>query len=279
MSNSLTNKFMNRMFRRVGSVVWDLMTNSVGVQTEAGILTFVTNPGQDGAEDTYTVSANPIDSMGMKIPAFATQRPIEDVNIGDLVVGDSAILGWVVGKTPASLKLLDHNGMTKNWTPVKVQVLGGSGVLVVQNLLNLTGSAEGAQGFGASLLPLLALGGGDDKLEKLIPFLLMQSAGGFGAAAGGNAANNPMAMLPMLMMLKEGGLGGAGGKIDPIMLMAMSGGLGGAGGMNPMMLMAMTGGLDNLLGGDTSAPTLPAPVGLGRTPGFPPLPTPVRRGL
>ena len=278
MSNSLTNKFMNRLFRRVGNVVWDLMSNSVGVQTDAGILTFVINPGQDGADDTYTVSANPIDSMGLSIPAFATQRPIEDVNIGDLVVGDTAILGWVVGKTAASLKLLDHNGMTKNWTPVKVQVLGGSGVLVVQNLLNLTGSAEGAQNFGASLLPLLALGGGDDKLEKLIPFLLMQSGGLGGNAA---AANNPMGMLPMMMMLKEGGLGGgAGGKIDPIMLMAMSGGLGGsAGGMNPMMLLAMTGGLGDLLGGDSSTPSLPAPVGLGRTPGFPPLPTPVRHGL
>ena len=101
------------------------------------------------------------------------------------------------------------------------------------------------------ILPLMLLGGGDDsKLDKILPFILMQGA-------AGNAAGGLNSILPLLLLKGEGGLGG---DIDPMMLMALSGGLGGAagaaGGMNPLMMMALLGKGD-LFGGSTT-PVAPA---------------------
>ena len=255
-----TSKFMNRLFRRIHGVVWDVLSGSTGLQTENGIysVTFA----EDG---TPTLSANPIDSMGLSLPAFATQTAHADVNVGDIIVGDQGIIGWVTGKTDAAFKVLDHNGMSKTYNPPRVAIMGTAGVLVVRNLMTLTGGAAGAGNFAANLLPLLALGGGDDKLEKLLPLLLMTSAAPAGAAGAAPAAGGMNALLPLLL-LKDGGLGGAGGKLDPMTLLMLSGGLGGgAGGMNPMLMMALMGDGD-LFGGSTkSAPAL-SPVTRGGVP-------------
>jgi hypothetical protein len=262
MSN-LQNKFMNRLFRRISGVVIDATTGKTGIKTDDGVYSI--DFDKDGKD--HTVSVNLIDALSFSVPGYATQVAFEKVAAGDLVVSDKGILGWVVGKTGKALKVADHHGMTKTYTPPKVAILGGAGpdgVLVVQTLFSLTGSADGAAGLGASLLPLMMLGGGDNgKLDKILPFLLMQGAAGGGAAAGGLNS-----ILPLLLLGKEGGLGG--GDLDPMMLLAMSGGLGGAGaegGMNPMLLMALAGKGGDLFGSDT--PKL-APS-LNRTGGVPQL--------
>jgi hypothetical protein len=264
------SKFLNRMFRRINGLVWDITTGGVGLETENGIYSLSITPAVPARESapavaaTYGVSVNPLEGLGIKLPAFATQASFDEVNAGDLIVGDQGIIGWVIDKTAAAFKVLDHNGNVKTYIPPKVQILGTSGVLVVRNLFSLTGGADGANALAGNLLPLLILGGGDEKMEKMLPLLLMTSRG---AAAGGSAAANPMAnMLPLLMM-KEGGLGGAGGKFDPITLLALSGGFGGggAGGMNPMVMMALLGDGD-LFGGSNKAPKALAPVTRGGIP-------------
>lgn len=240
------DKFVRRMFRRIDGIVWDVVSGQVGLKTAEGVFTATFS---ETGEPTVTV--NPFD-LSVALPGFATQTAHADVNVGDIIVGDQKILGWVTRKTDASFVLIDQHGMTKNYTPPKVAVMGGSGPLVVRNLFSLTGG----QGGVASMLPMLMMFGGDDsKLEKILPFLLMQGGNlGAPAADGAAAAANPMAaMLPLLLM--KGGLGGGNGDIDPMLLMAMSGGLGGGNGaMNPMLMMAlMNGGL----GGDSAdAPPL-----------------------
>jgi hypothetical protein len=254
------------MFRRIGGVVWDVTTGSIGLKTENGIYSLKTVPGAaTGDAASYSVSVNPFDDFGLAIPAFATQSTPEEVQVGDIIVGDKDIIGWVVDKTPAAFKVLDHNSYVKTYVPPSVQILGNSGVLVVRNLFSLTGGAAGAGNFAQSLLPLMMLGGGDEKLEKMLPLLLMTSTAA-PAANGTAAAANPMAaMLPLLLM--KDGLGGSGGdgKMDKLLPFMMMGGLGGgAGGMNPMLMMALMGDGDLFGSSDSSskkALTLPVTRG------------------
>jgi hypothetical protein len=265
---STTNKFMNRMFRRIGGVVWDVVSGGIGLQTENGIYTV--SLAEDG---TASLNVNPLDTFGLALPAFATQATFEQVEPLDIIVGDQGIIGWVVDKTNTSFKVLDHNGHTKTYTPPKVAIMGTNGVLVVRNLMNLAGGASGAANIANNPLVLMALMNGDEGgLEKVLPLLLMTGGLGGGAAAGGAAANPMAAMLPFLLMKDGGfgGLGGKGGKMDPMMLMAMSGGFGGgAGGMNPMLMMALMGDGDLFGSAKTTSPSVGRSVpALGQA--FPP---------
>lgn len=233
---SVANKFLDRMFRKVQGLVWDLTTGQLGIKDNNGVYTLSTDGEGDATE--FAVTVNPFDSLGMTVPAFATNTPIEQVEAGDIIVGESTILGWVTERRDRSLKLLDKNGMTKNYTPPKVAILGTNGVLVVKNLFSLAGGTQGLAGIQNNLLPLLAMGG-DVNFDRIMPLILMQTlSGAQPGAAAAPAANGFASMLPLLMMGK-GGKGGLG-DIDPMMLMMMSGG---GAGMNPMMLLALQGGL------------------------------------
>lgn len=234
--NGSGSKFFNRLFRHVDGLVWEITTGKVGIRTSEGIYTFESTTTGTGAESTveYGVSVNPFDNFGFPIPAFATQTALSDVKIGDLIIGERDVLGWVKEVRGASLQLLDSKGMTKNYTPPKVQVLNQGGCMVVRSMTTLLGDT-GANNLQGLLLPLL-MAGEDLDLQSILPMLL------FSQQNQNDATNNPlMSMLPMLLMSKKSGGGGAGG-IDPMMLMMMSGGMGGgAGGMNPMMMMALLG--------------------------------------
>jgi len=242
---------MNRMFRRIDGIVWDAITGQTGLKTSDGVYTYT--PGAEG--EAGSVGVNLID-VSVALPGFATATPFEQVKIGDIIVGDSKIIGWVDEKLVNSFRVKDHSGFTKIYSPPKVSMMGIEGALVVRNLFSLTGGADGLN----SMLPMLMMAGDDSKIEKMLPFLLMQQ----GQAGGQNSGGAAPAMNPMLMMMlmKDGGFGGKkGGGIDPMMLMMMGGMGGGAGGMNPMAMMAMMGGLGN----DEPTP-LPAPVQRGLPP-------------
>lgn len=305
-SSNISSKFLNRMFRKIDGLKWDLQSGSIGVVgTDGSIASLVTtqNPEVEASEGvaavaastSYNISVNPFDAFGMAIPAYATQVPLASIRAGDMIVGDKSILGWVVGKTAATLKLLDFNGMHKTYQPPKVAILGQDGALVVQSLGGLFGGQAGVGGFQSSLLPLLMLKGGDgDGLDSILPLMLFSqmqtsnpAAATTAATVGGDAslANNPMsAMMPMLMMQalgkskKSGGAkkGGVFGDIDPMMMMMMGGGLGGgaaAGGMNPMMMLMAMGGLGSDEGDDTpELVSLPKTSARGFTPALQAMP-------
>jgi hypothetical protein len=253
---SLQNKFMNRMFRRISGVVIDALSGKVGIKTDDGV--FTCELTGSGATLSHEISVNILDGLSFNVPGFASQVEFDKVKAGDLVVNDKGIGGWVVGKTAKALKLADHTGSVKTYQPPKVTIMGGagpSGVLVVQTLFSLTGSAEGAAGIGQMLPMLMLLGDGNDsKLDSILPLILMQGATG-GAAAGGLQS-----ILPFLLM-KDGGLGGGNSKLDKLLPLLAMGGLGGAGAaggaMNPMLLMALMGDGD-IFGGSSAAKVAPA---------------------
>lgn len=256
-TNSFASKFMNRLFRRVGGLVWDLSTGKLGLKDENGIYTLETTAAAEGVAAEAQIVVNPFDAFGMDIPAFATSTKLEDVAVGDIIVGDSKILGFVVDKKPASLVLLDKTGMRKQFNPPKVAVLGAdNNVLVVKNLVSVAGGEQGLAGLQGNLLPLMMMGG-DVDFESILPLMLFSQ--GNGAAAGGLNS-----VLPLLLM-KNGGLGGSGSKMESLLPLMMMGGLGGgaqAGGLNPMMLMLMSGGD---LFGSKEVTELPAPAQTGGT--------------
>jgi hypothetical protein len=260
--NSIASKFMNRMFRRVGGVVWDITSGKLGLKDDNGIYTLeLTTTGEGAKAKTEAqIVVNPFDAFGIDIPAFATTTKLEDVALGDVIVGDSKILGFVIEQKDNSLVLLDKNGMRKQYNPPKVAILGtDTGVLVMKNLMSVAGGESGLQGLQGGLMPLLMMGG-DIDLESILPLMLFSQQSGAGANAGMNS------MLPMLLM--KGGLGGGSGgsKIDPLMLI-MLGGMGGAGGavgaggMNPL-LMAMLMGEGDVFGSSNKPTPLQPAVSL-----------------
>lgn len=235
MKNLFNNQgIAKRMFRKVEGLVWDLMSGKIGIQGTDGIYTLETTG--EGAAARHNISLNPIDGFGMSIPAFAINTPNAQVEVGDIIVGTKGILGYVTKKNEASLKILKQDGQETTYTPVKTQVFGVDGYMVVKSLTGLLGT-EGAAGLQGSLLPLLMLGGDSGlDLDNILPLLLLQGQG----QTQGGVGFNLQSALP-LMLMSKGGLGGSGKMKDLLPLLALSGGLGGNGGgmaaMLPLMLM------------------------------------------
>ena len=211
-ANSLSNMFngqklIDRLFRRADNVVWDLMTGSVGYRTNDGIVTL--EHSGTGADETFQTVINPMDGMGMELPAFAQQTPLAAVNKGDMILQAKSV-GWVTEVKGASIKLIRPDGTHATFTPPKTQLLDfGSGVMVVRSLLNsLSGGQAGLGQMQNMLLPMLMMGDGDMDLERLMPMMLMM--GGAQPTItnpDGTAAANPMggmnmaSMMPMFMMM------------------------------------------------------------------------------
>lgn len=208
----LNKKFIDRMFRRVDNVVWDLMTGRVGLQTRDGINTIELGElteDKTSAPDAE-VSVNLFEDFGIVIPAFAQSVPVDSIAVGDLIYGATGPLGWVVKKNEKSFRLMKPDGTRSDWSPPKVQMLGfESGAMDLRNLINMFPGGAGDLGaFQGSLMPLLAFGGldGDSELGDMLPLMLMsQSAGGAGGFGGGN-----MLQTLMLMKLMKGSGGGLG---------------------------------------------------------------------
>jgi hypothetical protein len=206
-----SNKLMDRFFRKVDGAVWDLMSGRIGIKTADGIVTM------DGAGDDAQVTLNLMDQFGIGVPAFAQNTPQEAVQVGDLIYGAKAPLGWVVEKKEKSFTLLKPDGTRSHWSPPKVAMFGfDGGVMVLRSLMNmLPGGAGGLAGMQGALLPLMMMGGEND-IGDLMPMLLMGQMGMVAPTTNpdGTPATpvaNPMAqMLPMMMMMKmmNGGNGG-----------------------------------------------------------------------
>lgn len=198
-----TDKLMNRFFRRVDNVVWDLMTGKVGVQTADGIASI------EGEADDAQININFFEDMAVAIPAFAQNTPKTAVNVGDMIYTTGDTPGWVVSKNEKdgevkNFKIMRANGVTTTWTPPKVQMFGlDSGVMVVRSLTTMLGGTSGLGAMQGMLLPMLAMGGDGGDLEEMMPMLLMSQTMGAGAgdpAASGNMMNGMMQMMMMKKM-------------------------------------------------------------------------------
>lgn len=207
--NNVMKKFssdtlMNRFFRRVNNVCWDLMSGRIGVQTADGIASI------EGEGDDAQINVNFFDEMAVAIPAFAQSTPKDSVVVGDMIYTTGDTPGWVVSKTDKNFSIMRPNGTIQRWTPPKVQMFGlDSGVMVVRSLTAmLPGGTGGLANMQGMLLPLMAMGGEDLDLEKMLPMMLMMQTGAAGGTTDGNAMGNMMQTM-MLMKMLGGDKGGS----------------------------------------------------------------------
>lgn len=230
----MLQKMMDRMFKKVDGVVYDMTANSIGITKGDSVFTV----GQtEGGE--YELVENLLASLSAPIPAIARSVPLAQVKELDMILSqDGEPFGWVVKVNPKSLSVIKPNGTRTNVVPAKVNLLGqGQTVMVVSSL-----------GAGGQMDPMMimAMMGEDGDMSDMLPFLMMQ---------GGNMDMN--AMMPLLMMSKMGKGEGEGGSdmMKMMMLQQMMAAQQGTtpaepgaqanpfGAMNPMMLALMMGKL------------------------------------
>jgi hypothetical protein len=215
---NIGNRLMNRFFRRVDGVVWDLMSGRLGVTCADGIATL------EGAGDDAQVTINMFDQFGLSVPAFAQNTPTAAVNVGDLVVGQRGIQGWVVEVKEKSLSLMKPDGTRTSMTPPKVSMMGlEGGVMVLRSLVNmLPGGTGGLNQMQTMLMPMLMMGqlGGDGEsgldLDSIMPMMLMgqMNMGAPVDPSNPNAAllqQNSMGQMMQMMMMAQLFKGGAAG--------------------------------------------------------------------
>ena len=209
------NKLMDRFFKKVDNVAWDMMTGRIGIVSADGITSLEVS--KDGDEDVFDVTVNMMDQFGMPVPAFAQNTPVDQVKVGDLIYGKRDITGWVVGVKGKSFEILKPSGQRTTWQPPKVKLMGMdgvNGVMVLRSLMNmLPGGNSSLQGM-QSMIMTMSMFGDDADMESMMPMLLMSQMGNQATDADGNAAPNPFggmdmqAMMPMMMMkMMKGGNG------------------------------------------------------------------------
>lgn len=230
-ANNISEKLMNRFFRRVDGVVWDLMTGRVGIQTADGVQTL------DGQGEDATVVTNILDQFSMPVPAFAQQTPVESVALGDLIYNNqNSTKGWVIKindkSTPgavedesttvdvdapkkiSSFRLISPSGTISNWKPPSYDLLGfGSGVMVLRSLLNMLPGGKGSlNSMQGMMMPLLLMGGDNLDLDKMMPMMLLSQMGTLGGENPiGGGGNQMMQTMLMMQMFKGRDKSGGGG--------------------------------------------------------------------
>jgi hypothetical protein len=211
---NMNNKVMDKFFKKVDGVVWDIMTGRVGVKSTDGITTI------DGTGDNAQIVVNMFEDFGMEVPAFAQSTPVEAVNLGDLIYGDRKPMGWVVDitKTPEKVDaagtvtapkairftIMRPDGTRTEWRPAKLTMLGfESGVMVLRSLMNmLPGGANGLAQV-QNMIPMMAMmGGGNMDLGSVMPYMLFAQMGGVAGTPDPNAPNTMMQMMPQIMMMQ-----------------------------------------------------------------------------
>lgn len=213
------DKLVDKMFKKVENVVYDLTTNSIGVKKDDSVFSLVKD------EDTYVISENILADFAQAIPAFAKSVSVNDVKIEDLIL-DSAgnPYGWVLKVNDKSLKVLKLNGTTSNVVPSKVGLLGsGQTVMVISSLMQSNGQA-----LDPMMLMMLS-----ENSDMLPMFMMMQSQ-------NASTDNNQMNQLLPLLMMSKGKKGSSDEMMKMILMQQMMSG-GNMNGMNPMLLAMLMG--------------------------------------
>ena len=210
--SSMNVNIMNRMFRQVDSVVWDLMSGSIGLKTPSGICSISYSAKNEDNTELIDpqVSINMFEEFGVAVPAFAHAVPAESISLGDMIYSSSQsrVLGWVVECKPKSMELMKPDGTRSRWVPPRVQMIGfDSGVMVLRSLVNmLPGGNQQLGSMQGMLLPMISMGmldtDGDSEfsLEKLMPLMLM---GQMQPSTDPLQANASMQMMMQMMLMSK----------------------------------------------------------------------------
>lgn len=218
--NAFGNGIIDKMFRKVDNMVWDMTSGSVGILDGNDIITVNLGETKDGKADDAQIIVNPIADFSFPMPAFAQSVKPEDIKIGDMIFTDKKVLGWVVSikEDPAvknKFEILKKDGTITRWGPPSVKILGfDTGVLVLRSLFNmLPGGSKDVSSFANSLMPLMMMGGGSDDMEKIIPMMLMtqMGVGGMTTDASGGIMQTMMTMMMMKNLMGGNNSGNTGG--------------------------------------------------------------------
>lgn len=173
------SKLTQQLFAPISNVVWDIMSNKTGIKTESGIFTL----GED-----LTIELNPFDAFSAELPAFAQLTPIDQVNVGDVIVSAGKPTGWIVGKKEASLVALTTQGHETIFRPKKVSMMGVSnGISVVRSPFD-----PNAAGAGGQMNPMMMMAMmGDGKIDQKTMMMMAMMGGNMGTM-------NPMMMMALM---------------------------------------------------------------------------------
>ena len=216
MGGAGANRMLERMFRAVDNVVWDISAGGrTGFSTKDGIYSIdLGKLNEDGTEaPDAQVTSNPFEEFGFAAPAFAQNTAPSAINIGDMIFSSASnnVLGWVVKKNEKSFKLMKMDGTRSDWTPPKVNMMGlDGGVMVVRSLMNMLPGGEGQvnqMGNFMMMLPMMSgmMGGdgedGADMMKQMMPMILMSQMNNVGGDAAGS--NNMMMQMMQLQMMSK----------------------------------------------------------------------------
>ena len=219
----------NMQFKKVDNLVWSMPDGNVGIKHSSGILSM--------NEQDETIERNPTDKFSFSLPAFAFSTKIEDVKKTDIIVENNGdILGWVIINNDGIFEILDTQGFTKTWKPIKTKMFGfeNNGPMVVRSIMNLNGGSLDGTGFNQSnmmqmMMMQKMMGKGSSKFDSIVPFMAL--SGGF---SSDNNGNNPMQMMMMQSMMNDDS-----DLSDLMPMMMMSGMSGGDNSNNSIMQMMM----------------------------------------
>ena len=197
MFSNMASSMMERMFRRVDGLCWDMQSGKMAIKTRDGLLTAVID---ETDPDNSHVNNNLISEFGMAIPAFAQGTKAEDIRVGDIIINNTRIQGWVIKADELKFRILSPSGNISRWNPPRVTMMGfDSGTMVVRSLFNMVGG-QGVQNMQAMMMPMMMSGmlGNDadsdnDMMEMMMPMMLMQMTSGAGGTPGAVDQSNPMA--------------------------------------------------------------------------------------
>jgi hypothetical protein len=176
-----TNSMRDQFFREVKNVAIDIQTGKFGISNTDGISVY----------DKGTINVNPIQELGVKIPAFAMRIAVDKLVAGDIIVNGNDAVFFVELNKEGGYKVMATSGEISSLGNVKNMFFGANTVLAVKNMF------EGS-GMNPMMMALMMGDGmmGDDKMDMKSLMLMSMMGGQGGEAMGG--------MNPMMLMLMMG---------------------------------------------------------------------------
>ena len=175
-----TNSMRDSFFREVKNVAIDIQSGKFGVISQDGISVY--NNG--------TVEVNPIQELGVKVPAFAVRVPVDQLAPGDIILSGNDATFFNI-KTEQGYEVVTLSGEIKQVGQVSNMFFGKNTVLAVKNMF---GSAGGMNPMMMAMLMGDDFGKGGDNKNLM---MAMAMSGGMSGSEG-MGGMNPM-MLMMLM--------------------------------------------------------------------------------
>lgn len=168
------NNMRDSFFREIKNAVLDVTTGGFGILTSEGISTY-----KDGQ-----VSVNPIQEMGIQVPAFAVRVAVDTLAEGDIIINGNEVT-FYKGKTDTAYEVVSTSGEVKTMGSISNMFFGKNTVLAVKNMV-------AGSGMNPMMMAMLM---GDGKNFDMKTLALM-------SMMGGNTGMDSNMLMMMAMMGK-----------------------------------------------------------------------------